>query len=141
MHSGEHDNKERWATWSFKMRAYCTAMAPRLGELMGVSKSARSEIRQDAMTLNDAEHSTNLYYILSLLTDGEALDIVQKQSCEHWNGSVASDGDALNQKCPPGSEECYKQSRFPKWDIRGSDVTQLLTALEKASARLRTSER
>ena len=78
MHFGEHDNKERWATWSFKMRAYCTAMAPRLGELMGSASQQEVEIRQDAMTLNDAEHSTNLYYILSLLTDGEALDIVQK---------------------------------------------------------------
>ena len=29
------------------------------------------------MTPNDAAHSTNLYYILSLLTDGEALDIAQ----------------------------------------------------------------
>ena len=23
MYSGEHDGKERWATWLFKMRAYC----------------------------------------------------------------------------------------------------------------------
>ena len=29
------------------------------------------------MTPRDAAHSTNLYYILSLLTDGEALHIVQ----------------------------------------------------------------
>ena len=28
--SGEHDGEERWTTWSFKMRAYCAAMAPRL---------------------------------------------------------------------------------------------------------------
>ena len=34
VYSGEHDGKERWATWSFKKRAYCAAMAPRLGELM-----------------------------------------------------------------------------------------------------------
>ena len=44
MYSGEHDGKERGATWSFKMRACCTAMAPRLGELMDqqVSKKWRS---------------------------------------------------------------------------------------------------
>ena len=44
VYSGEHDGKERWTTWSFKMRAHCAAMAPRLGELMGrrVSKRLRS---------------------------------------------------------------------------------------------------
>ena len=77
VYSGEHDGEERWTTWSFKMRAYCAAMAPRLGELMGTASTQDVEIRQDAMTPSDAAHSTNLYYILSLLTDAEALDIVQ----------------------------------------------------------------
>ena len=77
MYSGEHDGKERWSTWSFKMTTYCAAMVPRLGELMGSASQHELEIRQDAMTPNDAAHSTNLYYILSLLTDEEALDIVQ----------------------------------------------------------------
>ena len=35
VHSGEHCGVERWTTWSFMMRAYCAAMAPSLGELMG----------------------------------------------------------------------------------------------------------
>ena len=47
------------------------------------------------MTASDAAHSTNLYYILSMLTDAEALDIVQKQSCEQWTGGVASNGGSL----------------------------------------------
>ena len=77
VYSGEHDGKERWTTWSFKMRAYCASMAPRLGELMGTASSQDVEIRQDALTPSGAAHSTNLYYIVSLLTDAEALDIVQ----------------------------------------------------------------
>ena len=79
VYAGEHDgrNDERWTTWSFKMRAYCAVMAPRLGELMGTASTQDVEIRQDAMTPSDAAHSTNLYYILSLMTDAKALDIVQ----------------------------------------------------------------
>ena len=50
-------------------------MAPKLGELMGSASQQELEIRQDAMTPNDEAHSTNLYYILRLLTDGEALDM------------------------------------------------------------------
>ena len=61
VHSGEHDGKERWATWSFKMKAYCATMAPRLGELMGTASTQDVEIGQDAMTPSDAAHSTNLY--------------------------------------------------------------------------------
>ena len=33
MYSGEFNGKERLSTWSFKMKAYCAALAPRLGEL------------------------------------------------------------------------------------------------------------
>ena len=87
VYSGEDDGKERWTTWSFKMRAYCAAMAPRLGELMGTASTQDVEIRQDALTPCDAAHSTNLYYIPGLLTDAEALDIV--------TGGVASNGDSL----------------------------------------------
>ena len=42
--SGKQDRKERWRTWSFKMRAYCAA------------------------------HVSQLYYTLSVLMDGKALD-------------------------------------------------------------------
>ena len=132
VHSGEHDGKERWATWSFKMKAYCATMAPRLGELMGTASTQDVEIGQDAMTPSDAAHSTNLYYILSLLTDAEALDIVQKQLCEQWGWRCGVEWWlAGNRKYHPGYEECCKRSRFQKWDIPGSDVTQLLTAWEK----------
>ena len=42
--SGKQDEKGRWRTWSFKMRACCAA------------------------------HATKLYHILSVSMDGEALD-------------------------------------------------------------------
>ena len=40
------------------MRAYCAAMAPRLGELMGSASQQELDIRQDANTPDDAAHST-----------------------------------------------------------------------------------
>ena len=62
-------------------------MAPRLGELMGTASTKDVEIRQDALA-----HITNLYYILSLLTDAEALDIVQNspvsKGLEVWRRMV-----------------------------------------------------
>ena len=39
VYSGEQGGKERWATWPFKTRAYCAAMAPTLGELMGSART------------------------------------------------------------------------------------------------------
>ena len=110
MYSGEHDGKERRATWLFNVRAYCAAMAPRLGELMGTASAQDVEIRQDAMTPNDTAHKTNLCYILSLLTDGEALDIVQNSPAsngmELWRRIVTR----WEPKCLPGFEECCKPS-------------------------------
>ena len=97
-------------------------MAPKLGELMGSARQQELEIRQHAMIANDAAHSTNLYCILSLLTDGEALDTVQNipvsRGMEVWRRMVTR----LEPKVP------LQAILFPKWDILGSDVTQLLTA-------------
>ena len=113
------------------MKAYCAAMAPRLGELMGTASTQDVEIRQDAMTPSDAAHSTNLYYILSLLTDAEALDIVQNSpvsnGLEVWRGIVAR----WEPKVPSRFRGMLQAILFSKWDIPGSDVTQLLTAWEK----------
>ena len=130
--SGEHDGKERWTTWWFKMRAYCAAMAPRLGELMGTASTQDVEIRQDALTPSDAAHSTNLYYILSLLTDAEALDIVQKQSCEQWAGGVASNGDLLGTKSaiqvPRNAASDPVSKTGHSWIIRDTVVNRLASA-------------
>ena len=48
------------------------------------------EIRQDAMIPSGAAHSTNMYYILRSLSDGEALDIVQNSPVS--NGMEAGVG-------------------------------------------------
>ena len=126
--SGEHEGKERWTTWSFKMSAYCAAMAPRLGELLGTSSTQDVEIRQDALTPSDAAHSTNLYYILSLLTDAEALNIVQNSlvsnGLEVWRRTVTR----WEPKVPSRFRGMLQAIFVPQWDIPGSDVTPLLTA-------------
>ena len=131
VYSGEHDGKERWSTWSFKMKAYCAAMSPRLGELMLSASRQDQDIRQDEMTPNDGAHSTNLYYILSLLTDGEALDIVQNSptnnGMEVWRRMVSR----WEPRVPSRFRGMLQAVLFPKWDIPGADVTQLLTAWEK----------
>ena len=131
VYSGAHDGKERWTTWSFTMKAYCAAMAPRLCDLMGTASTQDVEIRQDAMTPSDAAHCTNLYYILSLLTDAEVLDIVQNSpvsnGLEVWRRMVAR----WKPKVPSRFRGMLQAILFPKWDIPGSDVTQLLTTWEK----------
>ena len=50
--------------------------APRLGELMRSACQQELEIKTDAVTPNDEAHNTNSCCILSLSTDGEALDMV-----------------------------------------------------------------
>ena len=88
VHSGEHEENERWTTWSVMMQACCAAARPRLGELMGSASQQELEIKQDAMTPAEAAHNTNLYYFQNLLTDGEALDIVQDSLVKQCNGGV-----------------------------------------------------
>ena len=112
------------------------AMAPRLGELMGTASPQDAEIRLDARIPSDAAHSTILYFILSLLTDAEALDIVQNSPCEQWTGGVASNGGSV------GTESTIQVPRNAASDL----VSQIghswirrdtvFTSLGKASARL-----
>ena len=140
VHSGEHDGKERWATWSFKMKAYCATMAPRLGELMGTASTQDVEIGQDAMTPSDAAHSTNLYYILSLLTDAEALDIVQNSpvsnGLEVWRRMVAR----WEPKVPSRFRGMLQAIPFPKMGHSWIRRDAVVNGLGKTSARLRTAE-
>ena len=104
-------------------------MAARVSELMGSASQQEVEIRQDAMTPSDAAHSMSLFYMLSLLTDGEALDIVQNSlvSCgmEVWRRMVT----CWEPKVP---------SRFRKMGRRRDTV---VNGLGKANARLRTADR
>ena len=140
VYSGEHDGKERWTTWLFKMRACCAAMAPRLGELMGTASTQDVEIRQDALTPSDAAHGTNLHYILSLLTDAAALDIAQNSpvsnGLEVWRRMVSR----WETKVPSGFRGMLLAILFPKWGHPWLSRDAVVEGLGKASARLRAAE-
>ena len=96
------------------------------------------ETRQDATTPN-AAHSTNLFYVLSLLTDCEASNIVQNISVnsgmEVWRRMVA--------RWEPGVSSRFRgmlQSiLFPRHDIPGAAVTADYNG--EASPGQRTAER
>ena len=71
------------------------------------------------MTPSDAAHSTNLYYILSLLTDAEALDIVQNSPVSNglvvWRRMVSR----WEPKVSSRLRGLLQAILFPKWDIPG----------------------
>ena len=119
------------------MRACCAATTPRLGELMGSASRQELEIRQDAMTPADTAHITNLYYFLSLLTDGKALDIVQNSPAnngmEVWRRMVTR-GET---KVPSRHRGVLQAILFPKWDTPGAEARQLLKAWESQIATVR----
>ena len=96
------------------MKAYCAAMAPRLGELVGTASTQDVEIRQDAMTPSDAAHSTNLYYILSLLTD------------------ASSPGTIVRGRSSGVVVILSGEASLQVQDLLFLDVTSLLTGLETA---------
>ena len=99
------------------MRAYCAAMAPKLGALMGSASQQELEINQIAMTPNDTAHSTNLHYILSLFVNNGR---------EVWRRMVTR----WEPKVPSRFRGMLQAILFPRWDIPGTDVTQLITAWE-----------
>ena len=130
VHSGEHDDKERWSTLSFKMRAYCAAMAQRL-RADGISEPARigDQARRD-----DSERRTTQH---ELVLHPESVDRWRgaghcaKQSREQRNGSVTSDGDALGIKSSLQGSRNAASILVTKIGYSCSAVTQLLTAWEK----------
>ena len=83
------------------------------------------------MTPSDAAHSTNLYCVLSLLTDADALDIVQNSpvsnGLEVWRRMVSR----WEPKVPSRFRGMLQAILFPKWVIPGSDVTHVLTTWEE----------
>ena len=98
VYSGELDGKELWTTRSFKMRAYCAVMAPRMSELMGSASKRDQEIRQDAMTPKRrcTRHKPVLH--VESADRWRSAGLCAKQSGGQWNGSLASNGDALGTK-------------------------------------------
>ena len=59
-----------------------------------------------------------------MVTDGEALDIAQ-------NSPVSNGMKVWRRMVTRWEPKVPSRFRVPKWDVAGSDVTQLLTALDK----------
>ena len=115
-------------------------MAPGLGEVMGSASLQELDIRQDGMTSNDGAHSANLYYILSLLTDGEALDIAQNSTpnngMEVWRRMVTCLGSKSILEVPRDATSDLVIEMGHTW--RRRDTAD--NSVGEASARLRTPE-
>ena len=111
--SGDLEGKERWSTWSFKIRAYCAALHPRLAALMESAASMNLAVDHGTMAPEDVQHSTTMYYLMSLLTEGEALDIVRNapvhNGLEVWRCMVGRWG----RKSRAGSEACCRTCSPP----------------------------
>ena len=95
--SGEKDGQERWRTWSFKMRACC------------------------------AVHVTKLYYILSMLLGDRALDTGRtrpvRDGVTRWRWMVT----CWEPRAFFRVQRMLQAILVIKWNIPGTDVTQLLT--------------
>ena len=87
--SGKQDRKERWRTWSFKMRAFCAA------------------------------HVTRLYYIPSVLMDDKPL----RDGVNRWRWMVT----CWEPRAFFRVQRALQAILVMKWNIPGTDVTQLLT--------------
>ena len=123
--------RERWTTWSFTMKAYCAAMAPRLGDLMGTASTQDVEIRQDAVTPSDArtQHESVLH---PELVDGcSGTGHRAKQPSEQWTGGVAVECGSLGTESTIQVPRNAASDPVSKMGHSGSDVTQLLTTWEK----------
>ena len=129
--AGEGDGKDSWMNWSFKMKAYFAAMNPRMSVLLEAASAQGDEILHDTMGEQDIQYSTSLYYVLSLLTDGEALDIVRNSptnnGLEVWRRMVMR----WEPKVPSRFRGMLQGVLFPRWDSSG-DTMQLITAWEKS---------
>ena len=95
--SGEQDGQERWRTWSFMMRAYRAA------------------------------HVTKLYYILSVLLGDKALDTGRtrpvRDGVTRWRWMVT----CWETRAFFRGQRSLQAILVIKWNILGTDVTQLLT--------------
>jgi DNA-binding protein YbaB len=71
--------EEEWGSWSFKMLAYIGALdGEMLKELMAASLEAVvANVQNSRMTTEGQERSRQMYYILILLLEGQALQVVK----------------------------------------------------------------
>ena len=128
---GEGDGRDSWMNWSFKMKAYCAAMTPRMAVLLEAAGTMVDEIVHDTMGEQDVAHSTSLYYVLSLLTDGEALDIVRNSptnnGLECWRRMVVR----WEPKVPSRFRGMLQGVLFLRRD-QGGEIMALITSWEKS---------
>eukprot|EP00971_Amphidinium_carterae_P287740 5712331-Amphidinium_carterae.1 len=68
-----------WQLWAFKFRAYCGAVDPKLLEAMQRAEAAADmrALRNASLTAGEQATSTQLYYLLVLLLDSQALATVK----------------------------------------------------------------
>ena len=130
-YAGEVEGKEKWSTWSFKFKAYCAAMAPRMGELMEHAETQTTEILNSSMKAEDIPHSSTLFYVLSLLTEGEPFDIVRNTRVHHGLEAWRCVVQRWEPRVPARFRGMLQAVLFPRWDLPGLDATQAITSWEK----------
>ena len=130
-YNGEVEGKEKWTTWSFKFKAYCAAMAPRMGELMEHAETQTTEILNSSMKAEDIPHSSTLFYVLSLLTEGEPFDIVRNTRVHHGLEAWRCVVQRWEPRVPARFRGMLQAVLFPRWDLPGIDATQAITSWEK----------
>ena len=64
----------KFPDWAFKLKAYMGAVDPRYQQSMAAAEASGTALLNDTMESHDAALSTQLYYVLVMLTSGPALD-------------------------------------------------------------------
>ncbi len=81
-------DRESWRSWSFTMKAFAAALSPELRRLMDQAGATASTILNAALTEAQQSWSRQLYYMLSLTTQGEALrrlqNVEEGEGAEGW---------------------------------------------------------
>jgi hypothetical protein len=81
-------DRESWRSWSFTMKAFAAAMSSELRRLMDSASATQTMILNIALTTEQQRWSSQLYYMLSLTTTGEALrrlqNVAEGEGAEGW---------------------------------------------------------
>jgi hypothetical protein len=110
--SGRNIDGPGWFAWSFTMRAYASALSPRMSEMM-VAAASVSELTEaidhSSLSPEDLRCSVTLFYVLALLLKGKALAILQTVQetlgIEAWRPGVSLHM-SLNRRSQGGSVAC-----------------------------------
>ena len=81
-------DRESWRSWSFTVKAFAAALSPDLRQLMDAASATPNNIQNAAMTADEQKWSRQLYYMMSLTTNGEALrrlqHVAEGEGAEAW---------------------------------------------------------